>query len=67
MLQEYARLHVLLCLIPALFIAGAGSVFISHDSVMKFLGAKAKKWLAIPWPLFQERFCCLFLYHLTSI
>lgn len=46
MLQEYARLHVLLCLIPALFIAGAVSVFISHDSVMRFLGAKAKKWLA---------------------
>ncbi len=46
MLQEYARLHVLLCLIPALFIAGAVSVFISNDSVMRFLGAKAKKWLA---------------------
>ncbi len=46
MLQEYARLHVLLCLVPALFIAGAVSVFISKDSVMRFLGAKAKKWLA---------------------
>jgi uncharacterized protein len=46
MLQEYARLHVLLCLIPALFIAGAVSVFISQESVMRFLGAKAKKWLA---------------------
>jgi hypothetical protein len=46
MLQEYARLHVLLCLIPALFIAGAVSVFISSDSVMRFLGAKAPKWLA---------------------
>jgi hypothetical protein len=46
MLQEYARLHVLLCLIPALFIAGAVSVFISKDSVMRFLGAKANKWLA---------------------
>ncbi len=46
MLQEYAQLHVLLCLIPALFIAGAVSVFISSDSVMRFLGAKAPKWLA---------------------
>jgi len=46
MLQEYARLHVLLCLVPALFIAGAVSVFISKDSVIRFLGAKAKKWLA---------------------
>ncbi|MDZ4181611.1 MAG: permease [Candidatus Cloacimonadaceae bacterium] len=46
MLQDYARLHVLLCLIPALFIAGAVSVFISQNAVMKYLGAKAKKWLA---------------------
>lgn len=46
MLQEYARLHVLLCLVPALFIAGAVSVFISQDSVMRFLGGKAKQWLA---------------------
>jgi len=46
MLQEYARQHVLLCLVPALFIAGAVSVFISHNSVMKFLGGRAKKWLA---------------------
>lgn len=46
MLQEYARLHVLLCLVPALFIAGAVSVFVSQDSVMRFLGGKAKQWLA---------------------
>lgn len=46
MLQEYARLHVLLCLIPALFIAGGVSVFISQESVMRFLGGKAKQWLA---------------------
>lgn len=46
MLQEYARLHVLLCLVPALFIAGAVSVFISQDSVMRFLGGRAKQWLA---------------------
>lgn len=46
MLQEYARLHVLLCLIPALFIAGAVSVFISKDSVMRYLGSSARKALA---------------------
>lgn len=46
MLQDYARLHVLLCLIPALFIAGAVSVFISSASVMKYLGHSAKKVLA---------------------
>jgi len=42
----YAREHVLLCLIPAFFIAGAISVFVSHASVMKYLGAKANKVLA---------------------
>ncbi|MFB3779100.1 MAG: permease [Bryobacteraceae bacterium] len=42
----YAREHVLLCLIPAFFIAGAISVFVSQDSVMKYLGARANKMLA---------------------
>jgi uncharacterized membrane protein YraQ (UPF0718 family) len=42
----YAREHVLLCLVPAFFIAGAISVFISQAAVMKYLGAKAKKILA---------------------
>ncbi len=46
MLQDYARLHVLLCLIPALFIAGAVSVFISSASVMKYLGPSARKAVA---------------------
>ncbi len=42
----YAREHVLLCLIPAFFIAGAIGVFISQGSVMKYLGAGAKKIVA---------------------
>ncbi len=42
----YAQEHVLLCLIPAFFIAGAIAVFISQASVMKYLGAKANKVLA---------------------
>ncbi|MCX6096481.1 MAG: permease [Candidatus Bipolaricaulota bacterium] len=46
MVQEYARQHVLLCLVPALFIAGAISVFISQQSVIKYLGARANKVLA---------------------
>lgn len=41
MMSDYARQHVLLCLIPAFFIAGAISVFIKSDSVMKYLGASA--------------------------
>ena len=43
MLKEYAQLHVILCLLPALFIAGAISVFISQAAVIKYLGASAKK------------------------
>lgn len=39
----YAREHVLLCLVPAFFIAGAISVFISQASVMRYLGARANK------------------------
>lgn len=42
----YAREHVLLCLVPAFFIAGAIGVFVSQASVMKYLGAAAPKWLA---------------------
>ncbi len=46
LLRSYAREHVLMCLIPAFFIAGAISVFIGRDSVMKYLGARANKALA---------------------
>ena len=46
MLQEYAREHVLLCLVPAFFIAGAIAVFVSQASVIKYLGGKAKKVVA---------------------
>jgi uncharacterized membrane protein YraQ (UPF0718 family) len=42
----YAREHVILCLIPAFFIAGAIATFVSQASVMKYLGVKAKKVLA---------------------
>ena len=46
MLQEYAREHVLACLIPAFFIAGAIAVFVSQASVLKYFGARAKKFLS---------------------
>jgi uncharacterized membrane protein YraQ (UPF0718 family) len=46
LLQEYARQHVLLCLVPAFFIAGAISVFVSKASVIKYFGAQAKKILS---------------------
>src|SRR5690554_1406550 len=42
----YAREHVILCLLPAFFIAGVIAVFISKGSVMRYFGANAKKWLS---------------------
>ncbi len=42
----YAREHVILCLLPAFFIAGVIAVFVSQGAVMKYFGARAKKWLA---------------------
>lgn len=46
MLQEYTREHVLFCLIPAFFIAGGISVFISQGAVMRYFGGQARKILA---------------------
>ncbi|MCF6096069.1 permease [Thermovorax subterraneus] len=46
MLQDYARLHVLTCLVPAFFIAGAIANFISQAAVIKYFGSDAKKWLS---------------------
>jgi len=40
----YAQEHVLLCLVPAFFIAGVIAVFISQGAVIKYFGANAKKW-----------------------
>ena len=42
----YAQEHVLLCLVPAFFIAGVIAVFISQAAVVKYFGGKAKKWVA---------------------
>jgi hypothetical protein len=39
----YAREHVLLCLVPAFFIAGAISVFLDQRAVLKYLGPRAPK------------------------
>ena len=44
----YAREHVLLCLVPALFIAGAIGVFVSQGAVMRYLGPSASKMVAYP-------------------
>lgn len=42
----YAQEHVILCLLPAFFIAGVIAIFVSQGAVMKYFGAKAKKWVA---------------------
>jgi len=45
-LQEYLSAHVLTCLIPAFFIAGAIAVFISKKSILKYFGAHTKKYIS---------------------
>jgi uncharacterized protein len=46
LLQEYAREHVLFCLIPAFFIAGAIANFVSQGSVIKYFGSGASRIVA---------------------
>lgn len=46
MMQDYAREHIVLCLIPALLIAGGIAVFVSKESVIKYFGPKANKILS---------------------
>ncbi|MEW5875016.1 MAG: permease [Candidatus Zixiibacteriota bacterium] len=46
LVKWYAREHVLLCLIPAFFIAGAISVFISSEAVIRLLGDSARRWIS---------------------
>lgn len=46
LVRWYAREHVLLCLVPAFFIAGAIAAFVNQASVMKYFGAKANKVLS---------------------
>jgi len=42
----YAREHVVMCLLPAFFIAGVISIFVSQGSVLKYFGANARKWIS---------------------
>lgn len=48
LVKWYAQEHVLLCLVPAFFIAGAIAVFVSQEGVMKYLGPTAPKYLSYP-------------------
>ncbi len=44
--QWYAQEHVILCLIPAFFIAGVIAVFVSQAAVIRYFGAATKKWIS---------------------
>ena len=46
LLQEYARQHVLTCLVPAFFIAGGIAVYVKKDAILQLLGPAAKKSIA---------------------
>jgi len=46
LLQWYARQHTLACVVPAMFIAGGIATFLSHASVIRYLGPKANRVLA---------------------
>lgn len=48
LLHEYATQHILTCLVPALFIAGAIAVFIKKQAVLKYLGGKTKPYISYP-------------------
>ncbi len=48
MLHEYATLHILTCLVPALFIAGAIALFVKKQAVLKYLGNDAKPYISYP-------------------
>ncbi|MBN1368816.1 MAG: permease [Dehalococcoidaceae bacterium] len=45
-LIEYLSLHVITCLVPAFFIAGAISVFVSQEAILKYFGPKTNKFLS---------------------
>lgn len=47
-LADYLSLHVLLCLIPAFFIAGAMIVFIPKEAIVKYMGKDSKRIIAYP-------------------
>ncbi len=53
-LNEYARQHVLTCLLPAFFIAGAIAVFVKKDFILRYLGGQAKKYVSYSWLLWPE-------------
>lgn len=48
MLHDYTKLHILTCLVPAFFIAGAISALVPKENITRYLGHKVSKWKAYP-------------------
>jgi len=47
-LAAYLAAHVLLCLLPAFFIAGALAALIPKEAITRYLGRDAPKWISYP-------------------
>lgn len=47
-LLDYLAAHVLLCLVPAFIIAGYMSSMIPKETITRYLGPKASKWISYP-------------------
>jgi uncharacterized membrane protein YraQ (UPF0718 family) len=47
-LASYLAAHVLLCLVPAFFIAGAMTALIPKEAITRYLGRDASKWVSYP-------------------
>jgi uncharacterized membrane protein YraQ (UPF0718 family) len=47
-LEDYVAYHVLTCLIPAFLLAGAITVFLSREAILKYLGSAGKKSVSFP-------------------
>lgn len=64
----YAQEHVVLCLLPAFFIAGVIAVFVSQGSVLKYFGANAKKVALLHGGCRFGRYSCrMFVYDSASL
>ncbi|NLG28183.1 MAG: permease, partial [Chloroflexi bacterium] len=47
-LGAYLAAHVLLCLVPAFFVAGALTALVPKESITRLLGRNAPKWISYP-------------------
>jgi hypothetical protein len=47
-LAAYLAAHVLLCLLPAFYIAGAMTALIPKETITRFLGRNTPKWISYP-------------------